>query len=84
MKIVVCGLLSEEIADHLVEAIKSRDVVTKTNVGGSTLAMCTHFPQNYFMASLLADVAMLQVILLLVYVDLCVFEQVVMGKHSSI
>ena len=28
-------------------------------LGDSTLAMCTHFPPNYFMTSILADVATL-------------------------
>ena len=33
---------------YVVESIKSRDVVTKTILGGSTLAMYTHFlPKLY-------------------------------------
>ena len=36
------------LADHAIEAVKSRDVVLKTFLGGCTLAMCTHFPPNTF------------------------------------
>ena len=36
--------VKDMLADYVVEPIKSRDVVPKTTVCGSTLAMCTHFP----------------------------------------
>ena len=32
----------------MVEPIKSRDDVPKIIIGGSTLAVCTHFPQKLF------------------------------------
>ena len=57
-------LLSAERADYVLEPIKSRDAVPKTILGGSTLAMCTHFPSKLLLfLSLLADVATLSAIL---------------------
>ena len=42
----VANSLSTERADYVVESKKSRDVVPKTILGGSTLAMYTHFPSK--------------------------------------
>ena len=57
--------MTAERTDYVVKLIKSRDAVSKTILGGSTLAMCTHFLPNYSMTSFWADVAMLLAMLFL-------------------
>ena len=47
----------------MVEPIKSRDVSIKTIPGGSTLAMCTHFPPKLLHGITFGDVLTLLAIL---------------------